>query len=107
MVRKIVSTLIEVGKGRLAPTDIPEIFAAHDGSPLQPHGPPRLPQVALEYPDPTDLAGATAAARGQWFQLCVGSHFWSLNIGSRYCEAQRNGVPGRAESFRTQIYNLH
>jgi tRNA pseudouridine38-40 synthase len=55
MVRKIVGTLIEVGKGRLAPTDIPEIFAARDRSRSGPTVPPEgLYLVALEYPDPTD-----------------------------------------------------
>jgi tRNA pseudouridine38-40 synthase len=55
MVRKIVGTLIEVGKARLAPTDIPEIFAAHDRSRSGPTVPPEgLYLVALEYPDPTD-----------------------------------------------------
>jgi tRNA pseudouridine38-40 synthase len=55
MVRKIVGTLIEVGKGRLAPTDIPEIVAARDRSRSGPTVPPEgLYLVALEYPDPTD-----------------------------------------------------
>ena len=55
MVRKIVGTLIEVGKGRLAPTDIPEIFAARDRSRSGPTVPPEgLYLVALEYPDPAD-----------------------------------------------------
>ena len=55
MVRKIVGTLIEVGRGRLAPTDIPEIFAARDRSRSGPTVPPEgLYLVALEYPDPTD-----------------------------------------------------
>ena len=55
MVSKIVGTLIEVGKGRLAPTDIPEIFAARDRSRSGPTVPPEgLYLVALEYPDPTD-----------------------------------------------------
>jgi tRNA pseudouridine38-40 synthase len=55
MVRKIVGTLIEVGKARLAPTDIPEIFVAHDRSRSGPTVPPEgLYLVALEYPDPTD-----------------------------------------------------
>jgi tRNA pseudouridine38-40 synthase len=54
-VRKIVGTLIEVGKGRLAPNDIPEIFAARDRSRSGPTVPPEgLYLVALEYPDPTD-----------------------------------------------------
>jgi tRNA pseudouridine38-40 synthase len=55
MVRKIVGTLIEVGKGRLAPTDIPDIFAARDRSRSGPTVPPEgLYLVSLEYPDPTD-----------------------------------------------------
>jgi len=55
MVRKIVGTLIEVGRGRLAPSDIPEIFAARDRSRSGPTVPPEgLYLVALEYPDPTD-----------------------------------------------------
>jgi tRNA pseudouridine38-40 synthase len=55
MVRKIVGTLIEVGKGRLAPSDILEIFAARDRSRSGPTVPPEgLYLVSLEYPDPTD-----------------------------------------------------
>jgi tRNA pseudouridine38-40 synthase len=55
MVRKIVGTLIEVGKGRLAPGDIPLIFEARDRSRSGPTVPPEgLYLVALEYPDPTD-----------------------------------------------------
>jgi tRNA pseudouridine38-40 synthase len=64
MVRKIVGTLIEVGKGRLAPSDIPEIFAARDRSRSGPTVPPEgLYLVALEYPDPTDSLAAHAARR--------------------------------------------
>jgi tRNA pseudouridine38-40 synthase len=64
MVRKIVGTLIEVGKGRLAPTDIPEIFAALDRSRSGPTVPPEgLYLVALEYPDPTDSLATHAARR--------------------------------------------
>ena len=55
MVRKIVGTLIEVGKGRLAPADIPQIFEARDRSRSGPTIPAEgLYLVALEYPDPTD-----------------------------------------------------
>jgi tRNA pseudouridine38-40 synthase len=55
MVRKIVGTLIEIGKGRLAPSDIPEIFAARDRSRSGPTVPAEgLYLVSLEYPDPTD-----------------------------------------------------
>jgi tRNA pseudouridine38-40 synthase len=64
MVRKIVGTLIEVGKGRLAPTDIPEIFAARDRSRSGPTVPPEgLYLVALEYPDPTDSLAKHATRR--------------------------------------------
>jgi tRNA pseudouridine38-40 synthase len=55
MVRKIVGTLLEVGKGRLAPADIPQIFEARDRSRSGPTVPAEgLYLVALEYPDPTD-----------------------------------------------------
>jgi tRNA pseudouridine38-40 synthase len=64
MVRKIVGTLIEVGKGRLAASDIPEIFAARDrsrsGATVPPEG---LYLVALEYPDPADSLATHAARR--------------------------------------------
>jgi tRNA pseudouridine38-40 synthase len=64
MVRKIVGTLIEVGKGRLASTDIPEIFAARDRSRSGPTVPPEgLYLVALEYPDPTDSLATHANRR--------------------------------------------
>ncbi len=63
MVRKIVGTLLEVGKGRLAPEDIRELFAARDRSRSGPTVPPEgLYLVSLEYPDPTDSL-ATAARR--------------------------------------------
>jgi tRNA pseudouridine38-40 synthase len=55
MVRKIVGTLIEVGKGRLALADIPHIFEARDRSRSGPTAPPEgLYLISLEYPDPTD-----------------------------------------------------
>jgi tRNA pseudouridine38-40 synthase len=55
MVRKIVGTLLEVGKGRLAPGDIPQIFDARDRSRSGPTVPAEgLYLVSLEYPDPTD-----------------------------------------------------
>lgn len=60
MVRKIVGTLIEVGKGRLAVTDIPQIFEARDRSRSGPTVPPEgLYLVSLEYPDPTDSLAST------------------------------------------------
>ena len=54
MVRKIVGTLIEVGKGRLAPGDIPRIFEAARPLALRPHGPcrravPRLARVSRSH----------------------------------------------------------
>ena len=64
MVRKIVGTLIEVGRGRLAPSDIPEIFAARDRSRSAPTVPPEgLYLVALEYPDPADSLAKHATRR--------------------------------------------
>ena len=55
MVRKIVGTLIEVGRGRLAPGDLPELFDLRDRSKSGPTAPPEgLYLVSLEYPDPTD-----------------------------------------------------
>ncbi len=53
MVRKIVGTLLEVGKGKLAPADIPRIFELRDRT----HSGPTVPPVGLflvshEYPEP-------------------------------------------------------
>jgi len=66
MVRKIVGTLIEVGKGRLAPDDIPRLFELRDRSQSGPTVPPEgLYLVSLEFPDPTDsLASAAGRRRG-------------------------------------------
>jgi tRNA pseudouridine38-40 synthase len=59
MVRKIVGTLIEVGKGRLAGSEIPRLFEMHDRSCSGPTVPPEgLYLVSLEYPDPTDSLGS-------------------------------------------------
>jgi tRNA pseudouridine38-40 synthase len=64
MVRKIVGTLIEVGRSRVSPTDIPEIFEARDRSRSGPTVPPEgLYLVALEYPDPTDSLASFATRR--------------------------------------------
>jgi tRNA pseudouridine38-40 synthase len=61
MVRKIVGTLIEVGKGRLAPGDIPQLFEARDRSRSGPTVPPEgLYLVALEFPDPTDSLASSS-----------------------------------------------
>ncbi|MFZ0635606.1 MAG: tRNA pseudouridine(38-40) synthase TruA [Candidatus Acidiferrales bacterium] len=54
MVRKIVGTLIDVGKGKLEPADIPAIFDLKDRSRSGPTVPPDgLYLVSLEFPDPT------------------------------------------------------
>jgi tRNA pseudouridine38-40 synthase len=59
MVRKIVGTLLEVGKGRLTPADIPKLLELRDRSRSGPTVPPEgLYLVSLEYPDPTDSLGA-------------------------------------------------
>jgi tRNA pseudouridine38-40 synthase len=55
MVRKMVGTLVEVGRGKLAPGDIPELFALRDrskcGATMPPHG---LCLESVEYPDPAN-----------------------------------------------------
>jgi tRNA pseudouridine38-40 synthase len=64
MVRKIVGTLIEVGKGRIAPADIPQLFEARDRSRSGPTAPPEgLYLVSLEYPDPTDSLASSSSRR--------------------------------------------
>ena len=64
MVRKIVGTLIEVGKGKLAPGDIPVIFEARDRSRSGPTVPAEgLYLVSLEYPDPTDSLASSSSRR--------------------------------------------
>jgi tRNA pseudouridine38-40 synthase len=64
MVRKIVGTLIEVGRGRIAAADIPALFEARNrsisGPTVQPQG---LYLVNLEYPDPTNSWATHKAAR--------------------------------------------
>jgi tRNA pseudouridine38-40 synthase len=64
MVRKIVGTLIDVGKGRLAPQDIPGLFELRDRSRSGPTVPPEgLYLVSIEYPDPTDSLAAFSVHR--------------------------------------------
>ena len=64
MVRKIMGTLLEVGKGKHAPSDIRELLAARDrsrsGRPVAAEG---LYLVSLEYPDPTDSLASVARRR--------------------------------------------
>ena len=59
MVRKMVGTLLEVGKGRMAAEEIPGLFELKDRSKSGQTVPPEgLYLVAIEYPDPTNsLAG--------------------------------------------------
>jgi tRNA pseudouridine38-40 synthase len=53
MVRKIVGTLLEVGRGKLRPEDIPGVFEARDRSRSGPTAPPEgLYLVSLKYPEP-------------------------------------------------------
>lgn len=65
MVRKIVGTLLDVGKGKLAPGDIPALFEVRDRSRSGPTVPPDgLCLVNLEYPDPTDSLASLVRRRG-------------------------------------------
>ncbi len=59
MVRKIVGTLLDTGRGKLAPADIARLFELRDRSRSGPTVPPQgLCLVSVEYPDPTaSLAG--------------------------------------------------
>jgi tRNA pseudouridine38-40 synthase len=64
MVRKMVGTLIEVGKGRLAPGDILQLFELRERSRSGPTVPPEgLYLVSLEYPDPTDSLASASSRR--------------------------------------------
>ncbi len=57
MVRKIVGTLLDVGKGRFTAEDIPRILAVCDRSQAGPTAPPEgLYLVAVEYPEQNSLA---------------------------------------------------
>ena len=53
MVRKMVGTLLEVGRGRLSASDIPQLFELRDRSKSGPTiAPQGLYLVSVEYPDP-------------------------------------------------------
>jgi tRNA pseudouridine38-40 synthase len=55
MVRKMVGTLVEVGRGRLDPGDLPGLFALRDRSKSGPTMPPQgLCLESVEYPDPAN-----------------------------------------------------
>jgi tRNA pseudouridine38-40 synthase len=64
MVRKMVGTLLEVGKGRLTPGEIPHLMELRDRSRSGPTVPPEgLYLVSLEYPDPANSLTAFSARR--------------------------------------------
>ena len=53
MVRKLVGTLLEVGRGRLTAGDVRELFDLRDRSRSGPTAPPQgLALVSVEYPEP-------------------------------------------------------
>src|SRR5579863_1174244 len=60
MVRKMVGTLMDAGRGKLVPADLPEIFALRDrsksGATMPPHG---LCLEHVEYPDPANSLGVS------------------------------------------------
>jgi len=54
MVRKMMGALLEVGRGRLQPSDIPRIIELRDRAQSGPTVPPQgLCLASVEYPDPT------------------------------------------------------
>ncbi len=58
MVRKIVGTLLEVGRGRLTPGDVPRILAQRDRACSGPTAPAHgLCLMSVEYPDPDNSSG--------------------------------------------------
>jgi tRNA pseudouridine38-40 synthase len=55
MVRKIVGALLDVGRGRLQPSDIPRLVELRDRTQSGPTAPPQgLCLASIEYPDPTN-----------------------------------------------------
>jgi len=57
-VRKIVGALLEAGRGRIHPSDIPRLFELRDRTRSGPTAPPQgLCLLCVEYPDPTNLLG--------------------------------------------------
>jgi tRNA pseudouridine38-40 synthase len=58
MVRKIVGTLLQVGRGRRPPSEIPNLLEKRDRSCSGPTAPPHgLCLQSVEYPDPTVSLG--------------------------------------------------
>jgi tRNA pseudouridine38-40 synthase len=63
MLRKIVGTLVDVGRGKLAPGDIPKLFELRDRSKSGPTMPPQgLCLAQVEYPDPANSLGHLSRA---------------------------------------------
>ena len=60
MVRKMLGTLVDVGRGKLVPADLPELFALRDrsksGATMPPHG---LCLESVEYPNPANSLGGS------------------------------------------------
>jgi tRNA pseudouridine38-40 synthase len=65
MVRKIIGTILHVGRGRIAVSDIPILLEKRDRSCCGPTAPPHgLCLQSIEYPDPTDsLMSSSSRAR--------------------------------------------
>jgi tRNA pseudouridine38-40 synthase len=64
MVRKMVGTITEVGRGRMTPDDIAKLFESRDRAKSGPTVPPEgLYLVSLEYPDPADSLANTPQRR--------------------------------------------
>jgi tRNA pseudouridine38-40 synthase len=60
MVRKMVGTLMDVGRGRIAPAGLEELFALRDRSKSGPTVPPHgLCLESVEYPDPANSLGSS------------------------------------------------
>jgi tRNA pseudouridine38-40 synthase len=60
MVRKMVGTLLEIGRGRLSPEDLPRLFELRDRSASGPTVPPQgLFLVSVKYPEPWRLSPRT------------------------------------------------
>jgi tRNA pseudouridine38-40 synthase len=59
MVRKMLGTLVEIGRGKMSAADLPELFALRDRSKcsatMPPHG---LCLESVEYPDPSNSLGS-------------------------------------------------
>jgi tRNA pseudouridine38-40 synthase len=64
MVRKIVGALLDVGRGRLPPADIPRIIALRDRTQSGPTVPPQgLCLASIEYPDPANSLESATRSR--------------------------------------------